>query len=193
MSMVDCRCEPRPRGANRWLPSLALVLACGGDGTNAVPRPPPANPTFDDAAEASTSGSAATGSESTTGGELPCGAAEDCEAGDEFCSAPVVGATPGPGEFVCGACLELDQPQRWCLDAASCCDPQASCELGFCRIASATDASSTGGRESSGSETTAGEGSSSEGSSSSTETSGASSDSGSDSGSGSSSSGSTGA
>lgn len=160
--MADSRCDRRPRGG--WLVISVLLLACKDDARPTPSEPPPGDPTFgsdDGGAETTTSGAVALTSESggTTFSGAACASADDC--GDMYCSAPVVGLTPTPGEFVCGACVELDAPQRWCLDASSCCDAAATCDNGFCRGESTTEGSSTGATD--GSSSTGDVGSSSSG------------------------------
>ncbi|MBC8068849.1 MAG: hypothetical protein IAG13_10995 [Deltaproteobacteria bacterium] len=114
-----------------------------------MPMPPPEDPTFGSSTSTATTGSTSDSgsSDSTTGSAaVPCGPELDACAADSFCSAPVIGTTPMPGEFLCGACLEPDDPLRWCLDAASCCDPSAICDNGFClgeAIATESSSSST--------------------------------------------------
>jgi hypothetical protein len=158
--MVDCRCEPRPRRG--WILCVWLVVACKDDRFALVPKPPPADPTFG----SSTSG--ATGSTSDSGdadssaetGAVPCGPGQGACAADSFCSAPVIGSTPAPGEYECGACLEPGDALRWCLDAASCCDPAAGCENGFCGGAAIPSDSSSSGSGSSDTGTSTGDSSS---------------------------------
>lgn len=128
-----------------WLLVL-LGLACGSDESAAPQKPSPHDPTLTPAGEASSGGAmestgdvtTSDGSEAGTAGGDACGA--DLPCADGFCSAPNVPAsTPTAGAYRCGACVENDAPAVWCLDAASCCSPSASCEFGLCREAVASD------------------------------------------------------
>jgi hypothetical protein len=166
MSMVDCRCEPRPRRGG-WILCAWLVVACKDDGFDLVPKPPPSDPTFGAMTSSPVTGSTSDSGDSESAAEtgaVPCGPGLDPCAADSFCSAPVIGATPAPGEFECGACLEPGDSVRWCLDAASCCDPAAGCENGFCggeavvgeSSSSGSGSSDTGGSSSDSSSDTSG-------------------------------------
>lgn len=122
----------------------SLLVACTGDGfvgTLREPPEPPGTTTGPDTTE--TTAADLESSSSGVFGEA-CAADTPCPDG-AFCAAPNAGgATVGVGAYACSStCVEPDDPTRWCLDAASCCDAEATCEDGFCRVATA-DASSSG-------------------------------------------------
>jgi hypothetical protein len=71
----------------------------------------------------------------------PCGRSAECNAG-LVCSAPFDGER---GEFACvDLCIEQMDEAKWCADASSCCDPDATCtSRGYCVVQS-DDGSTTG-------------------------------------------------
>ena len=127
----------------------SLLVACGGDGFVGTLREPPEPPDTTTGPDVTTETTAADLESSTSGvfGEA-CAADTPCPDG-AFCAAPNAGgATVGVGAYACSSmCVDLDDPSRWCLDAASCCDAEASCEDGFCRVATADGSSSEVGSE----------------------------------------------
>lgn len=111
-------------------------LACNEDAASGPVRkpPPPPDTTGVDPDTGSTS---MTNDESSTGAPFEaCSADVPCPAAS-FCAAPNAGgSTVGAGPYACSTeCVVADDPGRWCLDASSCCDAAATCELGFCRVA----------------------------------------------------------
>jgi len=131
----------------------SLVVACGSDGFTGVVREPPAPPaSTTDPDTTETTAVDPESSTSTTSDAVgdACAADTPCPA-DVFCVAPNAGgATVGVGAYACSStCVEPDDPTRWCLDAASCCNADATCELGFCRVASVDESSSDGSTDTS--------------------------------------------
>lgn len=149
---------------------LGLVaVACGDD----LPDPPDqggmsssgttlgttGTSTGDGSASTSTSAAPASsdegGTTTTTGPSsvgIPdeCTVSADCADGEPFCVAPFdQSAGPeGKGAYECVSdCVMNMDEDRWCADAAVCCDPLAECtDRGYC-----VEPGSTGGSESSGS------------------------------------------
>ncbi len=120
----------------RWvLVWLSCVAGCGGKesalgGDDFIDEPVPPK-----------------GCDATTGADTDCRdqlipdgdclATDDCMGG--WCVAPFDGDI---GRFVCReTCIELNDEASWCLDAAACCDPAATCSSrGYCEAAiTATD------------------------------------------------------
>lgn len=152
----------KPAAASRFVVAACVGFACGAsEGPGAV-RQPPADPTFpvetttdptpDPTVDPGTSETGTPSDDESCAVDDPCPEAM-------FCAAPNAdGSTVGVGEFICGpTCVATDDPGRWCLDDASCCADEATCELGFCRVAASTDGpgteSSTGSDDTSGSTT----------------------------------------
>lgn len=72
----------------------------------------------------------------------PCIDSDDC-LGEAACVAPY--SDGEVGDFTCtDQCLPLEDPTSWCFDAASCCDPAASCRRGLCVLDPAVDESGSG-------------------------------------------------
>jgi hypothetical protein len=80
-----------------------------------------------------------------------CTVSADCLDGEPYCVAPFdQSAGPeGKGAYECvSECVVLMDEDRWCADAAACCDPQAECtDRGYCVYPEEP----TGGSEGSGS------------------------------------------
>jgi hypothetical protein len=153
---------------------VAVLLGLGAAGCgDDLPDPPGAGgssssttgtidtSTTDGSTSTSTSAAPASSDEAgtTTGTTGPssvgipdeCTVSADCVDGEPFCVAPFdQSAGPeGKGAYECvSECVVLMDEDRWCADAAACCDPQAECtDRGYCVYPE----ESTGGSEGSGS------------------------------------------
>lgn len=102
---------------------------------------------------------------STTGGAESCLASAEC--GDGYCWFDYVDTTPTMDQFTChDVCVDDagggNSEMAWCIDAASCCSPDAECDaMGYCVPApeETTDGETTSGET----EGTTGEGTTGEG------------------------------
>jgi hypothetical protein len=100
-------------------------------------------------APTSSEGSTSTSGPSTVGIPDECTQSDHCLDG-EVCVAPFdqTAGPEGKGAYACvSECVAIMDEDRWCADAAACCDPTAECtDRGYCVAA---DGGSTGGSESS--------------------------------------------
>lgn len=99
-------------------------------------------------------------SSSTTGGPTTVGIPDECQRSSEcpdgeLCVAPFdQSAGPeGKGAYACvSECVALMDEDRWCADAAACCDPLAECtDRGYCVYPEGSTGSSDGTDSSGGS------------------------------------------
>lgn len=163
------------RVARAWLAvGLAGLPACGDD----LPDPVPITGDADGASSSSsgavttttgepatstttgTSSSSDEGGSTSTTGHTTVGVPDECTAsaqcGDgEVCVAPFdQSAGPeGKGAYACVVeCVVIMDEDRWCADAAACCDPLAECtDRGYCVLpGETTDGGSSDGGSSGG-------------------------------------------
>jgi hypothetical protein len=149
-----------------WL-GLAALLACGDDGSGAAEGE---TGYIDEDIPAGNCGETdnepCESSDDSGGSGVHCDETTDCFDG-MICAAQFDGDI---GAFEClYSCVDDRDESRWCIDDASCCNPDASCsERGYCIPPEAADTGTTGvdtGSETTGSDTSGDAGSTDESSS----------------------------
>lgn len=140
-------------------PGMAESTSTTGTGSTGVATWPPMGTSTGIASSEEGGGSSSTTGHTTVGVPDECQITMDCPAG-ELCVAPFdQSAGPeGKGALACVAeCVAIMDEDRWCADAAACCDPTAECtDRGYCVYPgdTDTDGSSSGGTGTTGTGTT---------------------------------------